>query len=388
MATPTILPPSKLPNVGTTIFTTMSALANEYSAVNLSQGFPDFMCSEKLIDLVSTAMHDGKNQYAPMAGDPLLRQRIAHKVESLYGQSIDPDTELTITAGGTQAIFTAIGAFVHPGDEVIIIEPAYDCYKPAIELFGGHTVPYALHAPDYTIDWAVLESLITPATRMLITNNPHNPTGRVFSRHDLTRLRDIVIRHNLLLISDEVYEHLTYDGLTHESVLRYPELYARTLVIFSFGKTYHNTGWKTGYCIAPPGLTTEFRKVHQFNVFSANTPIQAAYSAFMADPNEYLGLPAFFQAKRDLLLHSIQGSAFSPLICQGSYFQLFDYSSLSDLPDTEFCQWLVQHHQVAAIPLSPFYTVPPGDKIIRLCFAKKDETITNAAKRLRDILIM
>lgn len=388
MTLPTLIPASKLPNVGTTIFAIMSGLANEHGAVNLSQGFPDFLCSEKLIELVSRAMRDGKNQYAPMPGDPILRQRISQKVEKLYNLNIDPNSEITITAGGTQALFTALGAFVHPGDEVIIIEPAYDSYKPSIELFGGKAIPYALMAPDYEINWAELEKLISPATRILMFNNPHNPTGQVFSANDIAALRQIVIKHNLLLISDEVYEHLTFDGLQHESVLKYPDLYERSMVIFSFGKTYHNTGWKIGYCIAPAELTKEFRKVHQFNVFSANTPIQSAYADFMLDENEYLKLPNFYQTKRDYLLQSMHGSAFKPLVCKGSYFQLFDYSNISDMNDVEFCKWLIINHGVTAIPLSVFYTNPPDDRVIRLCFAKKEHTLRMAADRLKDIILM
>lgn len=384
----TLLPPSKLPDVGTTIFAIMSALSNEHKAVNLSQGFPDYLCSDRLIDLVAKNMRDGNNQYAPMPGDILLRQRISEKVEKLYGLVVDPATDITITAGGTQAIFTALGAFVHKGDEVIIIEPAYDCYKPSIELFGGRAIPYAMKAPDYQIDWTALEALITPSTKMLMFNNPHNPTGQVFSTSDIAQLSEIVLKHNLLLISDEVYEHLTFDGLQHESVLKYPELFERSMVIFSFGKTYHNTGWKTGYCIAPAAISQEFRKVHQFNVFSANTPIQAAYASFMQDENEYLKLPNFFQTKRDYLLRMMEGSVFKPLSCKGSYFQLFDYSNVSDLDDVEFCKWLIIHHGVAAIPLSVFYTNPPKDKVIRLCFAKKEHTLRQASDRLKEILIM
>jgi methionine aminotransferase len=384
----TILPHSKLPNVGTTIFAVMSALANENSAVNLSQGFPDFMCSERLIDLVTHYMKSGANQYAPMAGYPALRQKISEKVLKLYKLNVDPETEITITSGGTQAIFTALGAFVHVGDEVVIIEPAYDCYKPSIELYGGKAVPYSLKAPDYQIDWQQLEKLITPATRMLMFNNPHNPTGQVFTKADIEQLRTIVIKHNLLLISDEVYEHLTFDGLAHESVLKYPDLYERSMVVFSFGKTYHNTGWKVGYCIAPPAITKEFRKVHQFTVFSVNTPLQAAYSDFMNDENEYLKLPSFYQAKRDYLLNVMEGSAFIPLSSKGSYFQLFDYSNISDLNDVDFCKWLVSTHGVAAIPISVFYSNPPGDRVIRLCFAKQEETLRKAADLLKDIMIL
>jgi len=376
------LPHSKLPNVGTTIFAIMSGLANEHNAVNLSQGFPDFMCSEKLIDLVGYHMKAGKNQYAPMPGELLLRQRIAHKIDKLYNVLVDPIHEVTITAGGTQALFTAIGAFISPGDEVIIVEPAYDSYKPSIELFGGKAVPYALKAPDYELDWLEFEKLITPATRMIMFNNPHNPTGRVFSDLDLDILERIVVKHNLLLISDEVYEHLVYDGLTHSTVLTHPDLYERSMVIYSFGKTYHNTGWKVGYCIAPPAITQEFRKIHQFNVFSVNTSIQAAYADFMQDENEYLGLNKFYQQKRDLLLDLMQDTPFKALKCQGSYFQLFDYSDISNEADVDYCKRLILEYGVATIPLSVFYSQAPADRVIRFCFAKKEETLKMAAEKL------
>lgn len=376
------LPPSKLPNVGTTIFAIMSGLANEHNAVNLSQGFPDFMCSEKLIDLVSHHMKAGKNQYAPMPGELLLRQRIAHKMDKLYNVLIDPIHEITITAGGTQALFTALGAFISPGDEVIIVEPAYDSYKPSIELFGGKAVPYALKAPDYQLDWAAFEQLITPSTRMIMFNNPHNPTGRVFNENDLDILQRLVVKHNLLLISDEVYEHLVYDGLSHSTALSHPDLYERSMVIFSFGKTYHNTGWKVGYCIAPPEITREFRKIHQFNVFSVNTSIQAAYADFMVDENEYLGLNTFYQQKRDLLLDLMKHSPFKALKCEGSYFQLFDYSAISNEVDIEYSKRLILENGVATIPLSVFYSQAPPDNVIRLCFAKKEETLRSAAEKL------
>lgn len=382
---PFIIPHSKLPNVGTTIFAIMSGLSNEYNAVNLSQGFPDFLCSEKLIDLVSFYMKAGRNQYAAMPGDVLLRQRIAEKAFKLYNYELDPTSEITITAGGTQAIFTAIGAFVGKGDEVIIIEPAYDSYKPSIELFGGKAVPYALTAPDYTLDWDELEKLITPSTKMLLFNNPHNPTGRVFNKEDILALKKLVLKYNLLLIADEVYEHLVYDGLQHESVLKHPDLYARSMVIFSFGKTYHNTGWKVGYCIAPEAITKEFRKVHQFNVFSVNTAVQAAYADFMVDENEYLGLNNFYENKRNLLQNLMSATPLKALTCKGSYFQLYDYSHLSNEKDTEYCKRLVIENGVATIPLSVFYTNPPDDHVIRLCFAKKEETLRSAATKLKEL---
>lgn len=377
--------PSKLPKVGTTIFTIMSTLANEHKAINLAQGFPDFPCSEKLQDLVHRYMREGMNQYAPMPGVPVLRQKISAKIAGLYSKSVDPDTEITVTAGATQALFCAITAFVRPGDEVIIIEPAYDSYLPAIELCGGIVVPYPLAAPDYRIDWHVLQRMITPRTRLLITNNPHNPTGKIFSATDLEQLEKLLAGTNILHISDEVYEHLTFDGRRHISVLSYPELYRRSILTFSFGKTYHTTGWKMGYVVAPPALTKEFRKVHQFNVFSVHTPTQYALADFLDDPAEYLYLPDFFQRKRDFFLSKMEGSRLRPITCEGTYFQLFDYSEISEEPDTAFAKRLTVEHGVAAIPVSVFYADGRDERVIRLCFAKKEETLAAAAERLKKV---
>ncbi|MCB0618459.1 MAG: pyridoxal phosphate-dependent aminotransferase [Saprospiraceae bacterium] len=379
------LPPSKLPDVGTTIFTVMSALAQEAGAINLSQGFPNFDCSPRLQDLVYRYMREGKNQYAPMAGLPVLRERLAEKIDRLYGVGVDPDDEITVTAGATQALFCAIAAFVRTGDEVILLEPAYDSYRPSIEVNGGKAVPYELSAPDYRVDWAALERLVSPRTRMLIVNTPHNPTGTILQAEDLRQLEEIALRHDLIVLSDEVYEHLIYDGQPHESVLRYPELFARSLAVYSFGKTFHNTGWKVGYCVAPAPLMAEFRKVHQFNVFSVNTPVQYALAEFLADPEEYLSLGRFYQAKRDFFLEAMKGSPLRPLPCRGTYFQLFDYRAVSDLPDTGFAKWLTVEAKVAAIPVSVFYSSGRDERVIRLCFAKTEEVLEQAGRILKRV---
>ena len=374
---------SKLPNVGTTIFTVMSALANEHGAINLSQGFPNFDPPQLLRDLVMKYMNLGMNQYAPMPGLPALRKMIAGKIGGLYGLDVDPETEITITAGGTQALFTAIAALIGPGDEAILLEPAYDSYGPAVEVQGGKAVPYELSAPDYRVDWPRLEQLITPRTRMIIVNTPHNPTGKVFSSADLRALEHLAEKHDLWVLSDEVYEHLIYDGRTHESVFRYPGLFSRSLAVFSFGKTFHNTGWKMGYCVAPEPLMREFRKVHQFNVFSVNTPIQYALAEFLQNPVEYLQLPDFYQQKRDFFLQAIAGSGLRPIPCEGTYFQLVDYSPVSALPDFEFCQWLTREIGVAAIPVSSFYGNKCDEKVVRFCFAKTEELLEKAGEKLR-----
>jgi methionine aminotransferase len=374
---------SKLPNVGTTIFTVMSALAQEHKAINLAQGFPDFDTSSKLTDLVYQYMRSGHNQYAPMPGLPALRTRIAEKIALLYGVTVDPGSEITITAGATQGLFTAIGTFISPGDEVILLEPAYDSYRPSVEVFGGKAVIYELSFPDYRVDWTALQQLISPKTRMIIVNTPHNPTGSLFSTADMQALAQLTSGTNILVLSDEVYEHLVFDGLRHESVLRYPELRERSLAVYSFGKTFHNTGWKIGYCVAPPALTAEFRKVHQFNVFSVNTPMQYALADFLADPSEYLGLPDFYQRKRDFFLNITEGNRLRPLPCYGSYFQLFDYSAISDEPDEVFACRLTTEFGVAAIPVSVFYSGKKDHRVIRLCFAKKEETLEKAGEKLR-----
>ncbi len=376
---------SKLPGVGTTIFTVMSALAQEHGAINLAQGFPDFPSSQRLNELVAHYMRQGYNQYAPMAGVPILRQRIAEKIDGLYGVKIDPDLEITITAGATEGIFTAIGALVSPGDEVIIFEPAYDSYRPSIELFGGITKSFELSAPDYTIDWDRLMRLISMKTRMIIINTPQNPIGKILKPADMQALEKLVSSSDIIILSDEVYEHMVYDGHEHQSILRYPALRERALAVYSFGKTFHNTGWRIGYCIAPPALTAEFRKVHQFNVFSINTPIQYALADFLEDPHEYLGLGTFFTHKRDFFLDAIEGSLFRPLLSEGSYFQLCDYSQISTESDVDFCRRLTMEYGVAAIPVSVFYHSKRDEKIIRFCFAKKEETLERAAKLLREI---
>jgi methionine aminotransferase len=376
---------SKLPGVGTTIFTVMSALAQEHGAINLAQGFPDFPSSQRLNELVAHYMRQGYNQYAPMAGVPILRQRIAEKIDGLYGVKIDPDKEITITCGATEGIFTAIGALVSPGDEVIIFEPAYDSYRPSIELFGGVTKSFELSAPDYTIDWDRLRRLISMKTRMIIINTPQNPIGKILKPADMQALEKLVSSSDIIILSDEVYEHMVYDGHEHQSILRYPGLRERALAVYSFGKTFHNTGWRIGYCVAPPALTAEFRKVHQFNVFSINTPMQYALADFLEDPHEYLGLGTFFTHKRDFFLDAIEGSLFRPLLSEGSYFQLCDYSQISTEPDVDFCRRLTMEYGVAAIPVSVFYHSKRDEKIIRFCFAKKEETLERAAKLLREI---
>ncbi len=373
---------SKLPKVGTTIFSVMSALANEHKAINLSQGFPNFDCSDKLKKLVNKYIEKGYNQYAPMPGVPVLRERIAEKIESSYGANIDPATEITVTAGATQAIFTAIATFVQPGDEVIIFEPAYDSYRPSIEVFGGFPIVYQLEAPDYSINWEAFSKLITQRTRMIIINTPHNPTGTTLKKNDLLKLQQITDGSEILILSDEVYEHLIFDEQKHQSVLRFPSLFQRTLVTYSFGKTFHNTGWKIGYCVAPDHLMKEFRKVHQFNVFSVNTPLQYGIADFLKKPKEYLGLNSFYQEKRDYFLEAIKNSRFKPIHCEGTYFQIVDYSAISDEKDTEFVKRLTIDHGVAAIPVSAFYSNPRNDNVIRFCFAKTEKLLKKAGKLL------
>lgn len=376
---------SKLPHVGTTIFTVMSALAAEHGAINLSQGFPNFNPAEQLQSLVYEHIRRGDNQYAPMPGLWSLRERIAAKIEALYGTHINPDTEITITAGATQAIFCAIAAFVRPGDEVILLEPCYDSYRPSVETVGGVPVVHLLTAPDYRIDWVAVGQRITPRTRMICINTPTNPTATILQEADMLALSSLLRDTDILVMSDEVYEHLIFDGAPHASVLRYPELYARSLAVYSFGKTYHNTGWKTGYCVAPPELTRELRKIHQFNVFSANHPIQAALADFMEDASQYLSLPDFYQQKRDFFLHAMAGTRFRPLPSRGTYFQLFDYSGISDEPDHIFCKRLTTDFGVAAIPVSAFYSNGHDDKVIRLCFAKTEDLLAEAGKRLERV---
>jgi methionine aminotransferase len=376
---------SRLPNVGTTIFTVMSALAAQAKAVNLGQGFPDFECAPEIVDAVAQAMRDGHNQYPPMAGVPVLRAAIASKIASMYGRDYDADQEITVTAGATQALITAILAVVHPGDEVIVIEPVYDSYVPAIELAGGKPVFVALDAPDYAIPFDRLAAAITPRTRLIMLNTPHNPTGTIWRERDMQQLADRVRGTDILICADEVYEHMVFDGVRHESVARHPELARRSFVVSSFGKTYHVTGWKVGYVAAPRALTAEFRKVHQFNVFTVNTPMQHGLAAYMANPAPYLELPAFYQRKRDFFRAGLAGTRLKLLPCAGTYFQCVDYSAVSAMPEAEFAQWLTTEIGVAAIPVSAFYRDGRESGVVRFCFAKREATLALALERLSKI---
>lgn len=372
---------SKLPKVGTTIFTVMSALAAEKGAVNLGQGFPDFDCDPALIDAVTAAMRAGFNQYPPMAGAAPLREAIAAKIARLYGAQYDSNTEITVTAGATQAIFTALLAIVRPGDEVIVIEPCYDSYVPNIELCGGTVVPVAMD-DAFRVPWDAVEAAVTGKTRAILINSPHNPSGTILRDADMRRLESIACVHDLFVISDEVYEHMVFDGERHLSSSSYPGLAARSFVISSFGKTYHVTGWKVAYCAAPAAMTHEFRKVHQFNVFTVNTPMQHGLADYMRDPAPYLELPAFYQRKRDRFRQGLESTRFRLLPCEGTYFQLAEYAAISDLPEAEFAQWLTSEIGVAAIPVSAFQRQPVDRKTIRFCFAKRDETLAVALERL------
>ncbi|MCY0858322.1 pyridoxal phosphate-dependent aminotransferase [Cupriavidus sp. D39] len=376
-------PISRLPKVGTTIFTVMSALAAERNAVNLGQGFPDFDCDPKIVDAVTHAMRSGLNQYPPMAGVPKLRQAIADKIGKLYGHAYDWDSEITVTAGATQGILTTILCAVHPGDEVIVLEPCYDSYIPAIELAGGKVVSVALDAPHFRIPFDRLAAAITPRTRMLLINTPHNPTGTIWRAGDMDRLADLLAGTDILLLSDEVYEHMVFDGQPHQSVSRHPELARRSFVVSSFGKTYHVTGWKVGYVAAPAALSAEFRKVHQFNVFTVNTPVQHGLADYMADPAPYLDLAAFYQAKRDFFRSGLATTRFKLLPSDGTYFQCVDYSAISDMSEADFSMWLTREIGVAAIPVSAFYSQPRESGVVRFCFAKREETLALALERLK-----
>jgi methionine aminotransferase len=397
-ATPVLT--SRLPAVGTTVFTRMSTLAAQADAVNLGQGFPDFPCERALLDAVTDAMHAGFNQYPMMSGAPVLRHAIAAKIATLYGHQYHADTDITVTAGATQALTTAILCSVHPGDEVIVIEPVYDSYVPAINLAGGVAVCVQMEmgevgaagtagqgggrsgAPGYTVPWAKVAAAVSGKTRMIVINTPHNPTGSVLRGADLHALADIVRGTDILILSDEVYEHMVYDGQRHESVCRHPELAARAFVVSSFGKTYHVTGWKIGYVAAPPGLTAEFRKVHQYNVFSINTPTQHGIAGYMADPAPYLNLPAFYQRKRDLFRNGLANTRFELLPADGTYFQCVRYDKISAQTEAQFAEWLTTEIKVAAIPVSAFYQHGKESGIVRFCFAKKDETLALALERL------
>jgi methionine aminotransferase len=378
---------TKLPKVGTTIFTVMSQLALEHDAVNLGQGFPDFAVPDFLVEELGKAMRAGRNQYAPMTGVPPLRQAIAAKTLDCYGFSVNPDSEVTVTSGASEAIFDAVAAVVRPGDEVIVLDPCYDCYEPAIDLAGGRAVHVALDPVDFSVDWQKVRDAITPKTRMLFINTPHNPSGAMLTAADMATLADIVRDTGIIILSDEVYEHIVFDGRRHESVLRYPELAARSFVVSSFGKTYHCTGWKIGYCIAPPALSAEFRKVHQYNTFCSFAPAQFAFAAMIeAHPEHYRELGAFYQEKRDRFASQLRGTRLKPLPVPGGYFQLVDYSDVSNFPDAQFCRWLTIEKGVAAIPLSPFYETPPaGQRLARLCFAKNAETLDAAIARLERV---
>jgi methionine aminotransferase len=385
MTTPVLQ--SRLPAVGTTVFTLMSALATEHGAVNLGQGFPDFGCDPKLLDMVDDAMRANLNQYPPMAGVAPLRDAIAAKIAALYGHTYDANTEITVTAGATQGIITAILCAVHPGDEVIVIEPAYDSYLPSIRLAGGVpvTVQMALGEAGYSVPWDQVAAAVTPRTRMIMVNTPHNPTGSILRAADLEALAAIVAGTDILVLSDEVYEHMVYDGEQHASVSRHPVLAERAFVVSSFGKTYHVTGWKVGYVAAPAGLMAEFRKVHQYNVFSVNTPMQHGLAGYMRDPAPYLELPAFYQRKRDLFRAGLADTRFTLLPADGTYFQCVRYEGISDLGESEFAQWLTREIKVAAIPVSAFYSQPKESGIVRFCFAKQDETLGLALERLAKV---
>lgn len=377
---------SKLPRVGTTIFTVMSQLAAEHGAVNLGQGFPDFEGPSALHEALIAHLRAGKNQYAPMAGVPALRRAIAAKVERCYGRSIDPEHEVTVLSGASEGLFGAVAALVRPGDEVIVLDPCYDSYEPAIELQGAHAVHVPLRADDYSVDWAAVDAALGPKTRMIITNTPHNPSGAVWSAADLEALAARVVGRDIAVLADEVYEHIVFDGREHQSVLRHPELARQSLVVSSFGKTYHITGWKIGYCVAPPELTAELRKVHQFNTFCTFHAAQWAIADFMTAHPEYEAeLAAFYQAKRDRFLALLRGTRFRPYPVAGAYFQLVDYSAYSDLDDVAFCRRLTERVGVAAIPLSAFYAVAPAARVIRFCFAKTEATLAEAARRLARI---
>ena len=376
---------SKLPDASTSIFAVMSKLSTEEKAINLSQGYPDFPSSPELIALVNKAMKEGFNQYAPMPGIYSLREAISEKIEMLYGTSYDPETEITVTAGATQAIYTIITSLVQKDDEVIIFAPAYDCYDPTIRLNGGKTVELELKAPDFKVNWEEVKASISEKTKMIIINTPHNPTGSVLSRQDMLTLQELVKDTKIIILSDEVYEHLIYDGLEHQSIARFPGLAERSFLVASFGKTFHSTGWKMGYCAGPVALMKEFRKVHQFNVFSVNHPVQKALATYLEDKEHYLSLPKFFQAKRDLFLDAIKDSKFSFTPSSGTYFQLLDFSGISNESDLELAKKWTREQKLASIPVSAFYNKRIDQKVLRFCFAKSDETLLRGAAILNAI---
>ncbi len=373
---------SKLPNVGTTIFTVMSVLANEHKAINLGQGFPNYPMSEELIALVNKAMQNGHNQYVHMNGLPALREQLADKILSLYTTAVNADTEITITPGGTYAIYSALTTILQPGDEVIVFEPAYDSYIPNIEINGAVPVLIPLVYPDYKIDWELVKQKITPNTKLIMLNTPHNPTGAVLGAGDMVQLQNLVKGTGIFILSDEVYEHLIFDGKQHESMMRYPDLYERSFVCFSFGKVYNCTGWKLGYCVAPPALMKEFRKVHQFNCFTCNSPVQFALAEFLQQKENYLQLGHFLQQKRDYLKTLMQQTKFKPLPSYGSYFQLYSYNNITDETEKDFAIRLTKEYGVATIPTSAFYKNGQDNKVLRFCFSKKESTLEEAANRL------
>jgi len=377
--------PSKLPNVSSSIFSIMGKMASDYKAINLSQGFPNFPSDPVLIALVDQAMNDGFNQYAPMAGDFDLRMEISKKIESLHKHFYSPETEITITAGATQAIFTIIATFIGQEDEVIIFTPAYDCYAPTVTLFGGKVIPIQLRPPNYAVDWREVRAKVSTKTKMIIINSPHNPSGMLFTKEDMLELQDLAEKNDLLVLSDEVYEHIVFEGNIHESAARFPQLVARSFITASFGKTFHNIGWKTGYCVAPEDLMKEFQKVHQFNVFCVNHPIQKALATYLKRPNNYLKLSDFYQQKRDFFLHLMEGSKFGIIPASGTYFQMLDFSNISSLSDIEFAESLLKKHKVATIPTSVFNEGEKDFKQIRVCFAKTDETLARAAEILKNL---
>jgi len=376
---------SKLPDVGVTIFTVMSQLAHEHHAINLSQGFPDFDTVPELIRRVTHHMNSGNNQYAPMQGVLSLRQKIAEKVMRLYGIKYNPDTEITITSGATEALYAAITAVVRPGDDVLLFEPAYDAYAPVIQLNQGRPIYLKLKPPDYRIDWDLVKKSLSDKTRLIILNSPHNPTGSVLNHSDMLTLEALLAPTRTMILSDEVYEHIVFDGQVHESVARYPGLADRSFVVSSFGKTYHTTGWKIGYCLAPETLSKEFQRVHQFLTFASNTPVQLAYADILEHEDLYEGLAAFYQEKRDAFLSFMQSSRFKPVPCRGTYFQMMQYDDISDLSDVEFTRWMTIEHGVAAIPVSVFYHTRTDHKVVRFCFAKRQETLERAAEKLCQI---
>jgi methionine aminotransferase len=376
---------SKLPNTGVTIFTTMSRLALEHGAINLSQGFPDFDCAPELVEAVARYMREGNNQYAPMPGVIALREALARKIERLYGRRYDPATEITITSGATEAIFDTLTALVHPGDEVLLFQPAYDSYVPAIQLSGGTPVFVTLRPPDYRIDWDAARRALTPRTRAIVLNSPHNPTGMILTSDDMRELSHLLDQTDAIVVSDEAYEHIIFDGASHESMSRYPAIAERAIVIGSFAKTFHTTGWKIGWAAAPKALSAEVQSIHQWVTFAVNGAIQLAYAEFLTNDPECRGVSMFYQRKRDLFLSLIKESRFRPLPCRGTFFQMVDYSAISSDPDTEVAMWLLKEHGVASIPPSSFLYGVDGGPILRLCFAKRDETLEHAAERLRRV---